>query len=256
MPDWEREAQRRLENTKFPPAEREEVARELAGYLEEVSSEARDRGAKESAAAEPALAELHEDPRLGANLFRARQEGTMNDRTKQLWLPGFATLFASAVVGALLQFLSGYLSHVDDQAGAFRQFLMGQDASLLIYFLWLYALVFIGAAGAYWSRRAGSGRILQAIAGIFPVILFLTVFVGVEVAERGGTLMFPASSLFRRGVYFFFSLGVNGGALALVIIPGAALLLGVLPFLSGWGPREHPSANMSSRAQLTEPHDA
>ncbi|MFZ3255906.1 MAG: hypothetical protein WA170_02310, partial [Candidatus Acidiferrales bacterium] len=238
MPDWEREAQRRLENTKFPAAGREEVARELAGYLEEVSSDARERGANESAAAQPAFAELREDPRLGANLFRARQEGTVNDRTKQLWLPGIATLFAAPVVGWLVQFVLFHFSHPvvlhgENGGVAYLNVLMGQDPSLLVYFLWLYALLFIGAAGAYWSRRAGSGRILQAAVALFPILLYLAISVGMEVAQREGTMpahfvLFALSGSLLSGwlgPHFYYE-GFGGGVLSWVIILGAALLLG------------------------------
>jgi hypothetical protein len=239
MPDWEREAQRRLENTKFPGADREEVARELAGYLDDLCSESRAGGADESSAIAGAARELHEDPHLGAHLYRVRLEDKMNDRTKRLWLPGMTTLFATVIVGTLVQLLLG--------------------SSQLTYFLWFYSLVFIAAAGANGSRRAGSGRMLQAAAGLFPVILFFAAFVGVEVAKREGTLLVLApSALFLRGVYFFFLLGFNGGVLSLVIIPGAALLLGVLPFLCRWAPRERPAAgaNVSTPEQPAEPHHA
>jgi hypothetical protein len=232
MPDWEREAQRRLENTKFPAADREEVARELAGYLEEVCSDARDRGLNESAAAQPAFAELHEDPQLGANLFRARQEGTMNDRTKQLWLPGITTLFAAPVLGWLIEFVLFHFSHrvvLHGEKGGnlYLDVLMGQDPALLVYFLWLYALLFIGAAGAYGSRRAGSGRVLQAAVALSPLLLYRAVSVGMEVARREGTMpvhftFFALSGL--RGPHFFYR-GFSGSPLSWVIIPGAALLL-------------------------------
>jgi hypothetical protein len=242
MPDWEREARLRLEKTKFPAADREEVARELAGHLEGLSSGARERGLSESAAAQPALAELHEDPHLGANLFRARQEGNMNDRTKQLWLPGITTLFAIVAVGTLVQLLARYFSSLRDRehAETFRQ---------LLYLLWSYALVFIAAAGAHRSRRAGSGRILQAVAGLFPMVLFSAVFLGMKVAQGEGVLALHYV-LFAYPPNFY-----DGDVFYSIIMPGAALLLGVLPFLCGWAPRERPSAgaNVSSGGLLTEP---
>jgi hypothetical protein len=247
MPDWEHEAQRRLENTKFPPAEREEVARELAGYLEEVSSEARDRGAKESAAAEPALAELHEDPRLGANLFRARQEGTMNDRTKQLWLPGITILFASGVLEWLLQVVSFHFSHhvvLHENGGTMSMYiLMGHSPTMLAYFAWLCLLPFIGATGAYWSRRAGSGRALQALAGFFPALLCFAVFVGEEVARSKGTMEVHLALNYLFGPSnapgpFSWS-RIEHSLSWPVVFPCVALLLGVLPFLLRPAKRSH-----------------
>lgn len=228
MPDWKNEASRKLANTGFSSAEREEVARELAGYLEEVSSDARDRGLDESAAAQPALAELHEDPHLGANLYRARQEGNMNDRTKQLWLPGLTSLFAIVVMGTLAQQLAGYLTRFGNRENV-------ETSWQVLYFSWFYGLVFIGAAGAYWSRRAGGGRIAQMFAGLFPGFLFLAVFWRMKVAGGGGALSL------RYGPFAFPPSFFDGRAFGSIIIPSTALLLGVLPFLLGWGPRKRPS---------------
>jgi hypothetical protein len=92
MPDWKNEASRKLDRAKFSAAEREEISRELADYLEDLCSQSRASGADESSATAHGQQELHEDPLLGANLYRARQEGTMNDRTKRLWLPAITLL--------------------------------------------------------------------------------------------------------------------------------------------------------------------
>jgi hypothetical protein len=254
MPDWEREAQRRLKNTKFPAVGRDEVARELAGHLDDVSDESRASGADESSANARAAHELNEDPHLGANLHRARQEGNMNDRTKQLWLPGITTLFASFLVGWLVQFVLTHFSHqvvLHGQNGgaAFIQVLMGQDPSLLAYFLWLYALLFIGAAGGYWSRRAGSGRILQATVALFPVLLFLAIFVGLNVAQREGTQ--PARFLFVvlqpwRSPLFY--RGVGGGVLSWIIMLCAALVLGAAGVY--WSRREGAGRTLQAAVAL------
>lgn len=234
MPDWEREAQRRLENTEFTAADREEVGRELAGYLDDLCSESHASAAGESSAAASAAHELDEDPRLGAHLYRARQEGNMNGRTKQLWLPGITMLFAAHVVGWLVEFVLFHFSHQvvlhgENGGTAYLDVLMGQNPSLLAYFVCLYALLVIGTAGAYWSRRAGGGRILQAAVALFPLVLYLADAVGMEVARREGTM--PVHfTLFNfwglLGPHFFFE-GFGGGVLSWIVIPGAALLLGV-----------------------------
>lgn len=87
MPDWSREVRGVLAKGKFSSIEREEISRELAGYLEDLYSDARNRGLDERAAIEHAIAELHEDARLGPHLRRARKENTMNDRTKVFGFP-------------------------------------------------------------------------------------------------------------------------------------------------------------------------
>ncbi len=223
MPDWEREAQRRLENTKFPATDREEVARELAGYLDDLYHDARSRGLDESAATKCAVAELYEDARLGPKLRRARQEGTMNDRTKRLWLPGCIILLASALALALFDFagFSPYFPRAWASNVGAEPFL---HYSLMIYLPWLCVLPFLGAAGAYWSRRTGSGPALRIAVGIFPAFVFLATFlVWVPICVAIDAL--PPAKIFLPAF--------AGLILSWVVIPGAALLLGVLPFLRG-----------------------
>jgi hypothetical protein len=247
MPDWEREAQRRLKNTKFPSAGREEVARELSGYLDDISDESHATGADESSATARAVRELNEDPRLGAHLYRARQEGNMNDRTKQLWLPGITMLFASGVLEWLLQLVSFHFSHRvvfhGEEGTGSMYVLLGQSPMTLAYFAWLCVLPFIGAAGTYWSRRAGSGRALQAAAGLFPALLWFAVFVGEEVARSQGTMEV------HLALYYLFGPSNAPGPFSWsriehslswsIVFPFTALLLGVLPFLVRPAKRSH-----------------
>lgn len=239
MPDWKREAERRLEKTKFPAADREEVARELAGYLEEASSDARNRGLDESASAQAALAELHEDPCLGANLYRARKEGNMNDRTKQLWLPGVTLMFVAALTLALFQLAAlwtygAYASapHPHTFPDLTRWLIKYRSTVLAMYFAWLYVLPFLSAAGAWWSRRAGSGRAIQVASGLFPLAVLLAVFVGQLAVAQGDPAAFLAiDELPPAHILFTFLSRPHSLFLIWVVIPGGALSLGVLPFL-------------------------
>jgi hypothetical protein len=229
MIDWREEASRKLESSKLTQEERAEIARELAGYLGDLSDELCGSGADGSSAIARASHELDEDPHLGAHLYRARQEGNMNDRTKQLWLPGITTLLVSGLVGWLLRFALVHFSHpvvrAENGWKIFTQAIMGQDPWLLAYRLWLCALPFIGAAGAYWSRRVGGGRKRQAAAGFLPVLLSVAVLVGGQVAQFQGTMpaRFGPFSLSGSFSLDWLSWGI--------FYPGAALLLGVLPFL-------------------------
>ncbi|MFZ0467090.1 MAG: hypothetical protein WAL78_15460, partial [Candidatus Acidiferrales bacterium] len=175
MRDWRNEVEQVLAAGKFSAAEREEISLELAGYLDDLYHAARNRGLDEAAAIKYAFAELHEDARLGQHLRRAREENTMNDRTKHLWLPGCIILLASALALALLQ-LAGFSPYFPrawaGNVGA-EPFL---HDSLMIYIPWLGVLPFLGAAGAYWSRRTGSRPALRIAVGIFPAIVFLGTF--------------------------------------------------------------------------------
>lgn len=216
MADWSREVRRVLAKGKFSPIERDEISRELAGYLEDLCADARNRGLDERAAISHAIAELHEDARLGPHLRHARKENTMNDRTKGFWLPGLLSLVGSIVFFAIF-----------DAAGL-RPYLAGEFGSSVnhfrvhIFLPWLCVLPFLGAASAYFSRRAGSGRALRVVAALLPVLGFVTGFV---VAIP---LVFAVDGM--PGINAILP-AVAAGMLSMVAIPGVALLLGVLPFL-------------------------
>jgi len=139
----------------------------------------------------------------------------MNNRIKHLWLPGLATLALSMVLLMVLM-----RSGIQPLVVTLRL-----PYLLLFYVPWLVALPVIGALGAYWSRRAGGGHQAGIAAGLFPAwamaILFLT--------------MWPLGWLIESYVRQV-PARVNLSALALYLlnwglIPGAALLVGALPFL-------------------------
>ena len=221
MRDWRSEASGMLANSKLAPAERDEVSRELAGYLEDLCSDAPAHGLDESATTQKAAAELHEDRHLGVHLYRARREGTMNDRTKQLWLPGGTVLLVSGALLAIFQLagLSPYFPRAWAANSSAADYL---HRSFMIYVPWLCVLPFLGAAGAHWSRRAGSGRSVQAAVGLFPALVFLgALLTFLMLALAMGTL--PPVDVFAPAF--------AGLMLSWVVVPGAALLVGIVPFL-------------------------
>lgn len=226
MRDWQREAVRLLESSKLSSVEREEVSRELAGHLEDLWDAAYRNGQDEDAATQSAAAELHEDRHLGAHLYRARKENSMNlsDRVKRLWLPGLSILLASAASLTIFQIvgLRPYFQTVWFRGDSMTPHSV--YSYLTIYVPWLCVLPFLGAAGAYWSRRAGSSRAIQVAAGVFPVLVFLAIFLVIcpfSFAFDG----LPAAKMFLPDL--------AAAVVSWVVIPGAALLLGVLPFLRG-----------------------
>ena len=265
-PDWFEEARRKLANSQLTDAEREEISRELAGYLEDLCADAAARGLDDSSAGQidatqTAAAELHEDKHLGAHLYRALKENAMylNDRTKRFWLPSISVLLASAVLLVVFQFFALGLYHAVAPApivGSLSMYaktypelinnlLRRNGAALLIYLGWLCTLPFLGALGANWSRRAGSSRPLQIATALFPLVLFLAIFVGQQdVGQRGTSLSFLAMGALPPAHIFFMFLTVSANLLLnWVIIPGAVLLVGVLPFLlANGGSRQQASA--------------
>jgi len=64
-PDWREESARKLVDSKLSAAEREEVSRELAGYLEDLCSDGPARGLDEDAATQNAAALLADCLRRG-----------------------------------------------------------------------------------------------------------------------------------------------------------------------------------------------
>lgn len=133
----------------------------------------------------------------------------LNDRTKRIWLPGMTILLASAVFLAVFQLV-----------GFSPRFLHGW--ALMVYIPWLCVLPFLGGTGAYWSRRVGSGRAARLAVGLFPVLVFLAIFLVFLPASLAMGTLPPAET---------FIPAFAGLMLSWVVIPGAALLLGVAPFL-------------------------
>lgn len=233
--DWRDEARCKLADSKLTREEREEISRELAGYLEDLCADAPARGLDDSVAGQitaiqSAAAELNEDKHLGATLYRARKENTMhlNDRTKCFWLPGMSMLLASAGFLAVLQ------------AAGFRPYFMtlwlqggpvspqGLGWPLEFYFPWLCLLPFLGAAGAYWSRRAGGSLAVQAAVGFFSAFVSLAIFVTVllfafVIGGITGNVSEPQT----------LSPEFAGAVMSWIVIPAIAMMIGVLPFLRG-----------------------
>ncbi len=222
MNDWHREVHRKLADSKLSGAEREEISRELAGFLEDLCSESHSTSAGESSAAR-ATAELHEDPYLGAHLYRARQENNMNDRTKGFWLPGLLSLVGTVVFFAIFETAGLHPYRVGDFSSSMNHF------GVTIFLPWLCVLPFLGAASAYFSRRAGSGRTLRVVAGLLPVLGFLTGFVLVV------PLVFAVNGM--PGIKAIVP-AIAAGVLTMVVIPGAALFLGIAPFLQASARRD------------------
>ena len=98
MPDWSRLISERMGVLALSGAVRDEVVAELATHLEELYQACRARGASESQAIEIALSQATDWQELGREISDIKnEEAGMNDRSKQLWLPGLVTLTASMV---------------------------------------------------------------------------------------------------------------------------------------------------------------
>jgi len=81
----------------------------------------------------------------------------------------------------------------------------------------------LGAIGAAWSRHVGGSPGERLAAGVFPLVLHMAM-----AGPAVGADMLYALSRGRAGLH----LGINmiNMILVMLVVPGAALLLGVLPF--------------------------
>ncbi len=146
----------------------------------------------------------------------------MNERTKNLWLPGMVMLFFSSV---LLMYITRH--------GPLPLFVwIDPRVPLLLYVPWLISLPVFGALGAYWSRRAGGHVRTRAAAGVFPVLMLAAAF----------CLILPIAIIFDgHGWRLLQMKAFVVMMLGWVVIPGAALLLGALPFLRNHAIKSAPS---------------
>jgi hypothetical protein len=146
---------------------------------------------------------------LGAWPFLGMHGGQplLNHRTRTVWLPGLTSLGASMAV-----------LMASTRAGLHPFFLARGLANQVAYLPWLLLLPACGAAGAYLSGRGGGERPARAVAGLFPAITLLVL---------GSFLTLARVVVFVEPRWFHTSLAVTLG----VVAPGAALLLGTLPFL-------------------------
>lgn len=136
----------------------------------------------------------------------------MNERTRRFWLPGVFTLLLSE---ALLMLAA--------RVGPFPRVIpFGEALPLVLYWPWLLTLPVVGALGAYWSRRAGGRLLVRLGASLFPAACPFAFF----------SMLLPLAFIVDRHV----PLALKMSSLAVVLcnwvlFPGAALLVGALPFL-------------------------
>jgi hypothetical protein len=266
MQDWQQIARRQLELRDLPPAQREEVAREIAAHLEECYEQARLEEVDEDAAVERTLREVEDWRLLGADICRAKRQGDpMNKVTKTIWLPGIAILFAA---GLVLLFL--------DRAALLQRIIWIACMGLLLCTaaseasrlnqrtrsLWLPAIVNLTLMGALLFTLdrlnleepgiATAGNIAKAFRAPWMLALPVLGAVGALLAKRARAsraerliaglapslvwlvVVAMTGLIFAFAPHDFSGVSLNDLALSavgLVIIPGFALLLGALPFL-------------------------
>jgi hypothetical protein len=211
MPDWNALVREQLAGLSLGPEERCEVIAELAAHLEESFEELRRQGLAEEAAVSRTLLQVKDWQDLRRKIQTARKkENIMSNRVRQVWLPGFATLFLSTILLALTEIYGP------------KPWIMswGHPPVAVIYIPWLFCLPFVGAVGACLSYRAGgSGRAIF-LSTIFSALPFLASIV----------VVLPVSLIFDHFIaHNIAPMALVMALLGWVLIPVAALLAGGLP---------------------------
>lgn len=216
MRDWNALVRDRLPEARLHSPQRNEIVAELAGHLEEFYDDQIGRGVSETQALNDALAQVSNWPDLARKIERAkRTEGMMNQRTRSFWLPAFITLTAWVLFEAILA-----------QTSYGPRMILGHPKMMdFIWPIWLAGQPFLGAIGAYTSRRAGGTRFARLAAGLFPMVI---TFVGMA---AGYVLILIAWMRGRIDLGHIDLASAERLALGIIILPGLALLLGTLPFL-------------------------
>ncbi len=211
MPDWNALVREQLAGLSLEQDERGEVIAELAAHLEESFEELRRQGLAEEAAVSRTLLQVKDWQDLRRKIQTARKkENIMSNRVRQVWLPGFATLFLSTILLALTEIYGP------------KPWIMswGHPPVALIYIPWLFCLPFVGAVGAYLSYRAGGSSRAIFLSTIFSALPFLASIV----------VVLPVSLIFDHFIaHNIAPMVLVMALLGWVLIPVAALLAGGLP---------------------------
>ncbi|HEV2196147.1 MAG TPA: hypothetical protein VGR55_11230 [Candidatus Acidoferrum sp.] len=228
MPDWQKLVRKRLSGLALDAAEKDEVHAELAAHLEETYEGLLKEGEAEAAAIQRVLSLAGEWQDLRRKIQEARRKGNnMTNRVRQLWLPGFVTLFTSMSLLILIDFFGTRAQVVHVQPNdAYNVSLQLRSWSVIapvavVYVPWLLTLLLIGASGAYLSYRAGASQRIVFLSILFPVLPYSTTFlIGFPLSLILGEKNFTHNIMFSAFLV---------GLVAWVLLPGAALLAGGLP---------------------------
>lgn len=217
MRDWSALVHRHLASARVDEQRRGEIGAELAAHLEDAYAAALRSGCTEAEAIARAMDRVPDWSALAVAVERSVDEDSiMTRKAKTVLLPGGTMLLAAATGMSLVVSWTPADRWLDPR---WQVHALPAGLALLFYLL-------LGAIGAAWSRRVGGSRGERLAAGLFPLALHLAV-AGLGVGED----MLYALSSGAGGRH----LGINiiNMILVMLVAPGAALLLGVLPFARG-----------------------
>jgi hypothetical protein len=219
MRNWQKLVHERFTQRRSDAEMEPEVTEELAHYLEDFYEAGLDNGLMEHEAAERALAEVQNWPRLARDIKFAREGAEMlRQRIQMLWMPGVVAAILTVGVSIAVERVASTL-------------LAGPRMAMFVYGGWLLILAGIGAFAAYWSRRADGSIANRTTAALFPAATI--------VAALGSLLTNPElkvaliASVFSPGeVPILRVLPVIANNVAAgILLPAIAFMVGALPFL-------------------------
>lgn len=220
MRDWSALVHHHLAAVRIDDRRRREMGDELAAHLEDAYDDARRRGCTEADAMACAMARVPDWAALAKAMEdTATEDAIMTRQARTVLVPG-TTILLTATVGLSLAFYATPAVRWLDPRWQVHAL------AAAVYFVFYLVL---GAIGAAWSQRAGGSRGERMMAGVFPLVLHAAVAGPAAVAD----------------VLYALSHGMAGRLLqintlnmivVMLVLPGAALLLGGLPFTRS-GPR-------------------
>lgn len=217
MPDWSALVQRHLASLRVDERRRAEISAELAAHLEDAYHGAVRGGCTEAEAIACAMNAVPDWSALAAAVDRSTDEDTtMTRQAITVLLPGTTMLLAAATGMSLV------VSSTPADRWLDPRWQVHALAAGLAFFFYLS----LGAIGAAWSRHVGGSPGERVTAGVFPLVLH----VAMAGPAAGADMLYALS---RGGAGLHLDINIINMILVMLVAPGTALLLGVVPFARG-----------------------
>jgi hypothetical protein len=210
--DWSALVHRHLASVRIDERRRREIGAELAAHLEDAHASALRSGCTEAEAMACAMERVPDWSALAVAVERSTDEDAiMTRQALTVLLPGTTILLAEATGMSLVLYSLPAALWVDPR---WHVHALGAGLAFLFYLA-------LGAIGAAWSRHLGGSPGERLAAGVFPLVLHAAM-AGPAV---GADMLYTLS---RGGAGM--DVNIINMTLVMLVVPGAALLLGVLPF--------------------------
>jgi hypothetical protein len=212
--DWSALVHGHLASVRVDERRRREIGAELAAHLEDAYVAALRSGCTEAEAIARAMERVPDWGALAMAVERsADEDSTMTRQATTVLLPGTTMLLAAATGMSLVVASTPADRWLDPR---------WQVHAPSVGLAFLFYLV-LGAIGAAWSRHVGGSRGERLAAGAFPLVLHVAMAGSAVGADK-------LYALSRGGAGRHLDINIINMTLVMLVAPGMALLLGVLPF--------------------------